>query len=442
MKKMNVRSELLKTAAILIAVGGFVFLPSPAFSVDQFIPKIISVKGDVRVLEGKDSDWKPAQENMFLKEGAQINTGIEGVCEITFDDGLQNLMSVRSLSRATLTSVNPPYISIAKGKYFALLEALNGNTFSVDSGVAVASVRGSALWVEYNDSLKNMVVSAMQHDAVIESERYGNQLLEQGKTISISKSIGYSKKQVIPGSQRIEWNDWMQSVRRLKIMRPDVKTVQSVKISDAHKAYYVENPCAELVPCEYKKLTEDRKRSALDHIKDSRKNNHFEERESLLLHLDDEVDQNSLIEMPYDISMVQLKLGTMLTELHGTMIVSVEITKRQKLKLELFQAGKYKYEVSNINGVEKLVIYSGNKYGLRTSRVTVDEGVVALRMPWLCGRENGSDQTFEIEAGQCFEQYIGGLENKIEQYEAPLELDEPPTPLDTKNNILQIGDNK
>ncbi|MCA9396156.1 MAG: hypothetical protein KC649_03205, partial [Candidatus Omnitrophica bacterium] len=158
-------------------------------------------------------------------------------------------------------------------------------------------------------------------------------------------------------------------------------------------------------------------------------------------HLGDEVDQNSIIEMPYDISMVQLKLGTMLTELHGTMIASVQTTKRQQFKLELFQAGKYTYEVSNINGVEKLIIYSGNKYGLRTSRVAVDEGVVALKMPWLCGGENGSEQIFEIEAGQCYEQYIGGLEDKIEKDQAPLEIDEPPPPLDAKDNILTIGNN-
>lgn len=402
-----------------------------------FSPRIIRVKGDVKILEKEGQDWKIAEENMFLGIGTQINTGLEGVCDISFDDGLQNLMSVRALSRATLTSLEPPYITVANGKYFALLDSLQGNTFSIDSGVAVAAVRGSAMLVEYQEARKEMKVSAFHHETQISSQRFGNVSLDHGKMVSISSSIGYSKPLPISGDQRIEWNHWMQAIRQMRSGSLGSNGVTG-KIKDANKAYYISNPCAELIPCKYSASATKDQKSKLNKAKENQKND-FIERENLLLYLDDNVLQNSVVEMPYDESYVSLELKDMEVELKGTMLFAITLDSgASKFKLKLFQAGKFIYETSYQNGQTKMVIQSRNPYGLRTTRVNVDEGSVALTMPWLCGGQDET-QTFQIESGECYEQYIGGLEDEIIVDDVDDDIDDMPKVPDAPDNTLEVS---
>jgi len=132
---------------LIILFFSFLFICS--YSLFAQVAEIIEVKGSVFIRQEKDSSWKKAEVEAFLDKGSSVKTDKSSECAISFDDALENVMTIKENSQVSIESLLPVNVSLPQGKVFALIDNLHKvKDFQVRTPTAVSGVRGTGESVE------------------------------------------------------------------------------------------------------------------------------------------------------------------------------------------------------------------------------------------------------------------------------------------------------
>ncbi|OGX22814.1 MAG: hypothetical protein A2Y03_03860 [Omnitrophica WOR_2 bacterium GWF2_38_59] len=133
--------------------------PPPSISrrndLDKISGAITKFSGDVRITKEGTTTPRVSQLNDVLNEGDIIETGVDGMIEIKFDNGNAINMKPNSrlvINRLIVDSTNGEFensFELSMGKVRATVENLKGDSsFQIKTPVAICGVRGTIMFVE------------------------------------------------------------------------------------------------------------------------------------------------------------------------------------------------------------------------------------------------------------------------------------------------------
>lgn len=133
--------------------------PPPSISkrkdLDKISGAITKFSGDVRITKEGTTTPRVSQLNDVLNEGDIIETGVDGMIEIKFDNGNAINMKPNSrllISRLIVDATNGEFensFELSMGKVRATVENLKGDSsFQIKTPVAICGVRGTIMVVE------------------------------------------------------------------------------------------------------------------------------------------------------------------------------------------------------------------------------------------------------------------------------------------------------
>ena len=171
-----------KFGLFLISFFLTVLILAPAFGQ---IAKIVDVKGDVTVRKDANVSWQKAKPDMYLANEAEIRTGTSSECTLTFDEELDNMMTIKGDSHIKMEDVGGGKIYLPKGRVFSLIEDLAKlKDFQVRTPTAIAGVKGTG---------EEVIVNGTTTVNCFEGKAYAQGLDKSGKKGSkkdITKGFG------------------------------------------------------------------------------------------------------------------------------------------------------------------------------------------------------------------------------------------------------------
>jgi hypothetical protein len=115
--------------------------------------QIIDLKGSVSVKKDAAAAWQKAKMNMLLSKAAEIKTGKNSLCTLTFDTEMKNIMTIKENSLVKLESIIPGKVFLPEGRVFSLIDDLAKiEKFEVRTPTAIAGARGTGLSVQFLNS--------------------------------------------------------------------------------------------------------------------------------------------------------------------------------------------------------------------------------------------------------------------------------------------------
>ncbi|MBD3264025.1 MAG: hypothetical protein GF375_02860 [Candidatus Omnitrophica bacterium] len=147
MRNEKRRVKMKRTLLSILFCFSFSF-----FSFAQ-IAKIINIKGDVKIRQDSEAEWLEAEINIYLEKEAEIKTGPAGECTVTFDEELENILTVKENSHIKLEEIEPSRIFMPEGRVFSVIEDIaKVEDFQVKTPTVIAGVRGTGKSVETDGS--------------------------------------------------------------------------------------------------------------------------------------------------------------------------------------------------------------------------------------------------------------------------------------------------
>lgn len=122
------------------------FFVGLAISTSAFaqIAKIINVEGSVKVKKDAESSWQKAKPDTYLDDEAQIKTGSNSQCTLSFDEDLTNILTIKDNSHIRMEDVKKGKVFLPKGRVFSLIEDISKlEDFQIRTPTAVAGVKGT-----------------------------------------------------------------------------------------------------------------------------------------------------------------------------------------------------------------------------------------------------------------------------------------------------------
>lgn len=106
--------------------------------------KIVDLKGKVSIKEKADSKWQRAKMNVFLYKEAEVRTEEKSECSLSFDEEIENIITIKENSHVKLESILPGNIYLPEGRVFALIDNISKiQNFEIRTPTAIAGVRGT-----------------------------------------------------------------------------------------------------------------------------------------------------------------------------------------------------------------------------------------------------------------------------------------------------------
>jgi hypothetical protein len=113
----------------------------PAFSQ---IAKIVDIEGEVSTRKDENVSWQKAKPGMYLADEAEIKTGLDSECTITFDEELDNMMTIKGDSHIKMEDVKGGKVYLPQGRVFSIIDDLAKlQDFQVRTPTAIAGVKGT-----------------------------------------------------------------------------------------------------------------------------------------------------------------------------------------------------------------------------------------------------------------------------------------------------------
>lgn len=149
----------MKSTAIIFLSAFLVFLGQTVFAQNtQREAKIVSIQGTLEI-KSLDSDWKPAQVDMILKQGDMIRTkanssatlNVDGMAQSAIVEVTENsqLLLSQLLKDDSLKTENT-LLDLSLGKILIKAQKLynQSSKFEVKTPTSIVSVRGTSFAVE------------------------------------------------------------------------------------------------------------------------------------------------------------------------------------------------------------------------------------------------------------------------------------------------------
>ncbi len=191
----------------------FSFLSICSYSLFAQVAEIIEVKGSVFIKQEKASSWEKAEAEILLNKGSFVKTDKSSECILSFDDALENVMTIKENSRVSIESLLPVNVSLPQGKVFALIDNLyKVKDFQVRTPTAVSGVRGTGESVESGKSGSKFKCFKGRIYVKGTGEQGGKKGLRQGWGINTGKGGEFGPLFKLGGSDYSEWRQFLEDV--------------------------------------------------------------------------------------------------------------------------------------------------------------------------------------------------------------------------------------
>jgi len=180
------------------------------------IAKIIDMGGSVSIKQTKSSNWQPAKIDMYLDKDAELKTAKGAFCTLSFDERLENILTIQENSHIRIESLSPGEIFLPKGRVFSLIEDLARlQQFSVRTPVAVAGVRGTGDSVEHG-KLGTVIKCFEGEIQTLRLNTSGKiiaqEILSEGRGVDVDRRGAVRKMFELSDFERHEWNRFRTAV--------------------------------------------------------------------------------------------------------------------------------------------------------------------------------------------------------------------------------------
>ena len=217
-------NNYLYVLASLVVLAA-VFLASNFLSSDsQDRASIVRINGSVSI-ERAGSKLVPLA-GMILNTSDKITTGKGASIEVTFDDGLKDIVKIGSNSHVVLESdaiQKQTSIFMDKGSILLKLEKLEkGSNFQVRTPTAVAGVRGTSFGVQLKS--KEAIISDFESKIYVKGlnkefvENDNELLLNQGWKVRVRQFEDPSRVEKITEGERAAWLAWINEVAHSSVV--------------------------------------------------------------------------------------------------------------------------------------------------------------------------------------------------------------------------------
>ena len=241
MKGIHMRKENWYSNNYLFVLAGLAVLAAVMFASNylcnetQDRASVVKVLGPVSI-ERAGTKITPTA-GMVLNPFDKITTGKGATIDVTYDDGLKDIVQIGSNSHAVLESdviQKRSSIFLDKGSILLKLEKLEkGSNFMVRTPVAVAGVRGTSFGVQLKgkeaiitDYESHIYVKGLDRNFV---ENEDELLLSEGWEVKLKQFERPSRVFKIADDKRAVWLKWINEVAALSARAPG--SVQSVNPS-------------------------------------------------------------------------------------------------------------------------------------------------------------------------------------------------------------------
>jgi hypothetical protein len=132
----------------------FVFFLLCAFPILTFAQtaKIVDIKGKVVVKKDINSEWLKAKPKTLLDKGAELMTKEASECTLTFDEAMQNIVTIKENTLIKIESITPGNINLPQGRVFSLIKNLSKvEKFQVRTPTAIAGARATGWETAFED---------------------------------------------------------------------------------------------------------------------------------------------------------------------------------------------------------------------------------------------------------------------------------------------------
>jgi hypothetical protein len=169
---IKMRQLLIFLISLLLAANAFAQFAEQA--------KIISVAGDVQVLDSYSGIWKKAEKSMLLRVNDQVKTGADGTAEISLGTDDKDIFKLdpNTTVKISLIEERLKVVDLPVGKVFGYVSDLNrGSNFEVRTPTATAGARGTA-WSVWTDGFNNQF-STFERNIYVKSFDAKGRLIKQ-----------------------------------------------------------------------------------------------------------------------------------------------------------------------------------------------------------------------------------------------------------------------
>ena len=117
------------------------------------VVQIVGIKGDVSVKKAQKSSWQPAELEMKLSRQAEVKTGYDSECILSFDQDQKNTITLKSNSHIKINNIKLGRIFLNKGKVLSLIDDINAferaeKPFQIKTTTAIVGVTGTGWGTE------------------------------------------------------------------------------------------------------------------------------------------------------------------------------------------------------------------------------------------------------------------------------------------------------
>lgn len=117
--------------------------------------RVISVKGENRILKKDEENWAAIQQDDLIDEGDRVFTREDSSVQVLFDDFHLNSLHVEENTMVEFQSIEPTHVLLSDGGLFNHLEGLReGSIYSIATPTAVAAARGTTFLYHFDASLR------------------------------------------------------------------------------------------------------------------------------------------------------------------------------------------------------------------------------------------------------------------------------------------------
>ena len=216
----NMKIILILAAAVLVLLLVCLFFFFQGYTQPN---SIVSVKGEVFLRQGPSGEWQRAEQNTRLAPNAELKVGAASSCDISLDDKMKDVVTVKDDSQVKIESLKPSRIFLQQGRVYSVIDNLKKiEDFQVRTPTAVVGVRGTGLEVSFLNG--STLASCFEHKIYVRSlDSRGNILGRRevpfGQCVAIDARGEFGNiYSLSPG----DWEAWNMHKGRLAGMRTSI----------------------------------------------------------------------------------------------------------------------------------------------------------------------------------------------------------------------------
>lgn len=341
--------------------------------------RIYSREGQMRVLV----------EGAAIQTGDRVETGAGDHSDISIsEDGYDSIRILES-TRAVFEDLST--IKLEQGSIFVNSDSSPTNpAFQIQTLNASVSERGAAFKVAVENGatlIQNHSMSDIHvRKTVVAGERQAGFLLKRGEAIRIGGNSGEMPTRL--GASELKKSGQIKNALHAEAekIQSSLHPGDSIRIDFTEQAYYITSSCEEESHVTACRTTENRPVEL--------------EYQDLRAYEGDELFLPRRFFLPKPESHLRLSFKQFSLVLRGVMIACIDKQANGAIRIKLFESGIVSSETAAIGGRSVLTLTSGNHKGIQSTEVNVKEGTVAVEVPWLCSRCDGT-KCVMVRDGEC-----------------------------------------